>query len=44
LASIWSVGSRWLSPKQPLRFGNKLIFVNYIYMNKKNFNNCIQIA
>jgi hypothetical protein len=35
LASIWSVGSRWLLPKQLLQFGNKLIFVNYIYMNKK---------
>jgi hypothetical protein len=26
------------------QFGNKLIFVNYIYMNKMNLNNCIQIA
>jgi hypothetical protein len=25
-------------------FGNKLILVNYIYMYKKNLNNCIQIA
>jgi hypothetical protein len=27
-----------------LQFGDKLIFVNYIYMKKKNLNNCIQIA
>jgi hypothetical protein len=27
-----------------LRFGDKFIFVNYIYMNKKNLNNFIQIA
>jgi hypothetical protein len=27
-----------------LWFGNKLIFVNYIYMYKKNLNDCIQIA
>jgi hypothetical protein len=36
LASIWSVGSRRLSPKATvLWFGNKLIFVNYIDMNEK---------
>jgi hypothetical protein len=27
-----------------LQYGNKLIFVNYIYSIKKNLNNCIQIA
>jgi hypothetical protein len=37
LASFLSVGSRWLSQNNRLQFGNKLIFVNYMYMDKNEF-------
>jgi hypothetical protein len=46
LASIWSVGSRWLSPKLPLAIWWSInIYKFYIHVLKKNLNYyCIQVV
>jgi hypothetical protein len=44
LASVWSVGSRWLSPRLPLTIWQSINIYKLYIQGKLNLNYCIQIT